>query len=391
MHRIVALLLGLVMTAACDLPGASPAAGTPREIVIAADMPFGADTNPARDAIGVAIANQGSVDGYRLLYQPFDDGLLGRQDAAKAEQNVELMIQDPRTLAVIGPFNSSIAELAIPLANQAGLVMLSESNTKACLTALPSPCPKRPTNVNNYFRIAATDSAMAQAGARFALKNLGLKNFAVLSDVTRYGQELGRSFAEELIAGGGQVVFQRQYAPNLPDYTGLLQDALDARAQAVFVGGFDNTGACRIRADMVKVFPAGSYMLAGDGIFDRSCLADAGAGADSTLLALISDSQPPRDSKVSRDLARHGIPPLAYVFPAYDCAEMIIAAIDRAIRANGGKEPTRLQVLAAVAATRDFRGASGTFTLGPSGDATNPAVSVYRVEKGRFAFWQNAP
>lgn len=60
------------------------------------------------------------------------------------------------------------------------------------------------------------------------------------------------------------------------------------------------------------------------------------------------------------------------------------------MQANGGKVPSRQEVLNAIASARDFVGASGTFTFLPSGDPTQPALSVYRVQNGHWTFWQNA-
>ena len=67
-----------------------------------------------------------------------------------------------------------------------------------------------------------------------------------------------------------------------------------------------------------------------------------------------------------------------------------IDAISRAMDANGGKLPTRREVLNSVAATHDFVGTSGTFTSQANGDAINPAVFFYRLENGHWSFWQSA-
>jgi branched-chain amino acid transport system substrate-binding protein len=74
-----------------------------------------------------------------------------------------------------------------------------------------------------------------------------------------------------------------------------------------------------------------------------------------------------------------------------DCAQILIDAIDRAIAGNGGKVPTREQVLRAVAATKDFKGLTGTFSFDANEDAIKPAVSFYNVQGGSWTFWQNAP
>jgi hypothetical protein len=44
-----------------------------------------------------------------------------------------------------------------------------------------------------------------------------------------------------------------------------------------------------------------------------------------------------------------------------------------------------------VAATKDFKGLTGTFTFDANGDAIEPAVSFYYVHDGKWTFWQNGP
>ena len=366
-----------------------------QEIAIASDLPTsgadGLDARPLRDAIDLAIHDRGTVSGFRLIHLPFDDALIGVHDPGKAEQNVKLMIRDSRIVALIGPYNSSIARVEIPLTNQNGLVMVSPSNTWDCLTTSGLPCsPKRTSPVNNYFRTAASDAAQARAAARFAVRKLGVSRFAVLTDGTNYGNDLAEAFSGELMASGGALVFRQSFSANTSDYRPLLHDARNAGAEAVFVGGTVGHGGCRIREAMSGVFPADAYMLGGDGLSNPSCATDAGTGANGHLLVMISDSQPATDSKVFKEFVAHHIRPVQYAFGAYDCAQIVIDAIDRAIQANGGRVPTRSQVLAAVAATRGFRGATATFTFQPDGNPTAPGVSVYRIQNGSWSFWQNA-
>jgi branched-chain amino acid transport system substrate-binding protein len=196
-------------------------------------------------------------------------------------------------------------------------------------------------------------------------------------------------FAATLTANGGSA-YRDTYSQNQNDYRPLLRQAQAAGAEAVFVAGGTFQGSCKVRAGMADIFPPDAYMLSSDYVVDTTCAPDAGAGANDHFLAVVSDSQPAPTSKLYRQFQARGIPPRTYVFSAYDCAKIVIDAIDRAIQANGGKLPTRREVLDAVAKTKDFVGASGTFTFQANGDAVNPAVSIYRLDKGHWAFWQGA-
>jgi hypothetical protein len=78
--------------------------------------------------------------------------------------------------------------------------------------------------------------------------------------------------------------------------------------------------------------------------------------------------------------ARYKAEPEGYAIYAYEAAKVAIDAIARA-----GKKD-RAAVLAAVAATRDFDGALGTWSFDANGDTSLTVMSGNNVVKGAFAF-----
>jgi branched-chain amino acid transport system substrate-binding protein len=64
----------------------------------------------------------------------------------------------------------------------------------------------------------------------------------------------------------------------------------------------------------------------------------------------------------------------------YEACRVLLDAIDRA------ETKDRAAVVAAVAATRDFQGALGTWSFDENGDTTNRTMSVNTVKDGKFAF-----
>jgi branched-chain amino acid transport system substrate-binding protein len=304
------------------------------------------------------------------------------------------MTRDPRILGVIGPWNSASARIVVPVTGQANLVMISPSTTADCLTARPTACftgPAAPARATNFFRLAAPDSVGAQAAADLAIQKLGITRFAVLVHDDPFGRSLGQAFSAELGLMGGKVVFSRTYSPTEATYAPLLREAFAAGAEAIYMGSASFLGACRVRAAMNGIFPANAYFISGDGIADDACISDAGSAADDHLVTTISAREPTTTVPSDLRAIARGDAHDAYHFAAYDCAEILVAAIDRAMQDNGDKVPTREQVLSKVAATKDFKGLTGTFSFDANGDATKPAVSFDYVHGGRWTFWQNAP
>lgn len=393
-RRELALACLTFLVASCSVFGSSHPQATGPVIVIASEFPLSdAGEKGAEQAVAAAVAAHPTLRGYRLVHLSLDDNLAGRFDQDRALQNARAVIADHRVLGVIGPWNSSIASLLLPTAGLDDLVMISPSATADCLTARPKACLQgvgAPAVASNFFRIAARNTVAARAAAGFAVNKLGIARFAVLRDRTGYGRDLSSAFTNEIDSLGARVVFSSSFSDTDSSYAPLLRQASHAGAEALYVGGLSALGACRVRAAMSGIFPDDAYFISGDGILDADCVNDAGAKADDHLVATVSAREPESVPAALKGLV-HGRIYDAYVSAAYDCAQILIAAIDRAIQAGGGRIPTREQVLKAVAATIDFKGVTGTYTFDANGDAVRAAVSFYYVRGGSWTFWQNAP
>ena len=110
----IIVVLAALLAVSCTAPWASSssAGSTSQEIRIASDLPLagplGLGARPLRDAIALAIHDQGKVGGYRLSYMSLDDSLNGTLSPDKAEQNMRLAVNDPNVLAVIGNKESNL-------------------------------------------------------------------------------------------------------------------------------------------------------------------------------------------------------------------------------------------------------------------------------------------
>jgi ABC-type branched-subunit amino acid transport system substrate-binding protein len=76
---------------------------------------------------------------------------------------------------------------------------------------------------------------------------------------------------------------------------------------------------------------------------------------------------------------------LAFTFAAYDCALIVIAAIEQAMKANGGRLPDRLQVLEAMTGVQ-FTGVTGTYSFDKNGDAIFPLMSLRKAVNGKWTY-----
>src|SRR6058998_2937346 len=257
MHRrwlsATAILAGIaIVAAACGQAAPSSGGGADKgEIIIASDFPTsGADRASGRGPeAGVAYAVQltPTIKGLKITHKPYDDSVNGVHDPQKGAQNFNDMVGNSKILGVVGPFNSNVARAAIPVANRAGLVMISPANTNECLTQTfsycdPQPAALRPTGKNNYFRIAAPDTVQGPAMADFAIDTLKAKKIAIWSDNETFGKGVADNFGKRVTAKSGTVVVRQDFdVKSTNDFRPFLQRAKDAGAQAIYAGATSAT------------------------------------------------------------------------------------------------------------------------------------------------------
>jgi branched-chain amino acid transport system substrate-binding protein len=398
--------LSLVSLAACSL-GGSPQP----TITIGADLPLSGDEGqagtPTLNGVRFFVQQHPVLDGFTIEISARDDAVKGVHDDKVGAQNVSALIGDPHVLGIIGPLDASVARATIPLANQAGLAMISPSTSNRCLTkepllpaalnptrvaigcqaaGLPLPSDLRPAKVNNFFRLAAPDDLQGAAAADFAFTNLHLLRVAVLSDQETYGQALAASFRARFTKLGGLVVAHLDFTPSTGlDLSTFMKQAKGDGAQAIYFGGVTANGGCSIRAQMAGVFGQGEAApyLGGDGIAeDPACVRDAGtdaAGIYATVPVIDPDQVASAKSTIAAFKAtyRNAWDYGAYTILAYDATALLYEALDRAIKAAGGKAPARRDVVGQLAATKDFQGVSGPIGFDTDGDTTHPVVSIF--------------
>ena len=395
--------VGVVALAACggtgSSGGASPSANK-GVIKIGVDLPESgneaSDGIPTLNGIKFAVQQVGTIDGFTLQVENKDDAPTGTHDPTVGASNVRALIADPQVLGMIGPFNSNVAKVEIPIANAAYLPMISPANTNPCLTkdlpdcALPGgyhPSQLRPTGVNNYFRVAATDDHQGGAMADYAAQTLSLKTVGVVDDNEVYGKGIADAFAARFKQDGGTVPggVNDVDTGTETSFGALIDKMKTGGAAGVYFGGTTSNKGCVVRNQMgSNGMPAASNaFMGGDGIVDQFCLRDAGdqaANMYGTVAAADATKIPGAQATITAFKAAfpgsgdYG----AYTIPAYSATKILIAAIDKAIKANGGKMPTRRQVLDQVARTSNVSTPLGSISFDSHGDTSQQIISIYK-------------
>jgi branched-chain amino acid transport system substrate-binding protein len=389
------VIFGVLVTG-CE---SGPTVSSAPSIVIASDLPASEvpDARAASQAVLLAIEQHPQVGRYRLVYEPLDDSPY-ITSPVKGLQNMRRLVGEGQVLGMVGPFNSN-AFGQVPIANPAGLAMVSPANTNWCLTLPSSDCNVDPRDLrvapNNYFRVVAPDPIQGRAMARYARNTLKIQRAAVFTLGDPFDDLTAKLFSDEFRHDGGEVVLTRTLTGDPNAFLTFLKDARARNADAVYAATEHEaaeSNVCPVRALMKRIFPDNAYFLGMDaisGLESSTCIREAGDNANG-MVATVSVADP-QDSAVATMVAAYRkrysreatISP--YAVNAYDCALILIQAITQAVNVKGGGFPTRPDVVSQIA-TSTFSGVAGSYSFDGNGDARSPLMAVYEVVDGKWVY-----
>jgi len=327
----------------------------------------------------------------------------GQPDPQQGAHNVTDMVQTPCIVGMIGPYNSSVASAEMPIAANAGLVMISPANTMPGLTMRLyagdygldfdqlHPAGKQ----TNYFRNIAHDAFQGLELADFASRQppagRGARSAFVVQDHTPYGEELVGGFAQEFLAHGGAIVgTDGMPFGGAARIAELASRIATTRPDVVVHGGTTDNGGGLLQAQLVRAGYRG-LLVGGDGIAEDPVFVDqAGATAANDVFAInpVPDPASLTSGAAARFVhdyhARYPGQDLdGYGANVYDAAMLLIAAIKHLIRM--GQEVTRQAALEQVQ-TIQYAGITGPISFDHNGDITHGVFSLYTVQDGKWVW-----
>jgi branched-chain amino acid transport system substrate-binding protein len=375
----------ILLLAACQ-------SNAPAEVHIYTSFPLQGPKIGKSVADGVQLAfnelNQQMIGSKRMVLISKDDGDANGQWSPEKEAAIaEEAIQDPQTVAYIGPLNSGAAKVSLPITNRAGLLQISPTTTWPGLTkpgyAQGEPGIFYPTGVRTFFRTTPTDEIQSLAAAQWA-KALHFKSFYTLDDGETYGAGISSLFARAAENAGLKNLGRRTIDKTAQDYRAILAEVKAANPDLVYFGGTVANGAGRLLKQMRALGITASFM-GPDAIVDTTLIDEAGPAAEGVYATFVGIPPSQLTSEEGRSFykkykTRYGVEPEAFAQYGYDAGRAVIEAIGKAPVAD------RAGVLKALQATSVFSGTSGSFVFSSTGDTNVKQVSGNVVRNGAFQF-----
>ncbi len=325
-------------------------------------------------ADSAAAAGDGvTIAGHKLEFVREDDLCTPEGGPAAADRLVKAGI-----VAAVGPICSGGTRASLAIYDKAGITHISPSATAGDLTT-----PARPEGPYvTFFRVPVLNSDEANAQAKFSIGTIKAKKAFVVFDTDDYGKDLSQQFQNFFKAQGGTIVGSPAgYEKKQTDFKSIIANIKAAKPDMVYMAGFYAEATPflqQLRADAdLKSLP----FMGGDGIKNDELLTGAKDAAENAYLALPGTTGP----KFADYKAKYKDADSATFGPeAWDCATIIIDALKKVAKDNGGKLTIDLKALNEAIKNTDIDGASGHIKFGNNGDRAGAIVRFFQVKSGKY-------
>jgi branched-chain amino acid transport system substrate-binding protein len=315
----------------------------------------------------------GMAGGQAIKFVTLNDATkrVGSWTPERVAANSRRVAQDASALAIIGPFNSGAAAVMIPITNEAGVPVVSPSNTAIGLTrggtgAGPGePDKYYPSGERTYFRIMPNDRVQADALAT-AMRDAGCKRAGLVNDAEVYGAGLGKLLRAGVRRLGMKVASTTRIKRSTRRFGSIKGDC-------IAYTGITANGANRMFSRVSRK----AKLFASDGVAESGFTRRLSASAAKRMTITVSTLSPESYGPAGAAIIGSGDP---YKLYGYEAMKLLLDGINAA----GASRPTLLGYLRTAVQNR--ASVLGTYSLDANGDTTNRAYGLYGVSGKALVF-----
>lgn len=330
--------------------------------------------------VQIAVDMYGDIEGHSVELVNEDEGCTPEGGTTGARS----LVSNESIAAVIGTSCSSAGEPAAQITSDAGVVLISPSNTAPSLT---DPATHQPF----YLRTAHNDKIQGAAMAKFVGEELGLKTAATIHDGSPYAEQLQQVFADTFTSEyGGEITGQEAILVGDTDMKPALTSVAAAKPEFLYFPVFVAEGGLLAAQGRETAGLEDTKFGGADGMLTPDWVEAAGAdNAEGTYLSgpdLAFGGGFYEDEFLPAYKEAYGDPTAVFHAHAFDATTMVLNAIKEAAIVDGDSLfIPRTALRDAMFATSDYAGITGTLTCDENGDCNPGAtISVSQVVDGAF-------
>lgn len=335
---------------------------------------FGKPTLEGMKMAAEEVNAAGGINGKKIEVVEADN----RGDKQEGASVTQKLISRDGVIAIVGDPTTGITKVAAPIAQKAGVVLLSAGATG----------PGVVENGDFIFRNTLLDSVAIPACIDFFAKDLGYKKVAVItSDNNDYSVGLSQTFRDAAKGKGIEIVADEKVKDGDKDFSGQVTNIKAKKPDVIFYSGYYTEGALIMKEARKQGLKAS--MFGGDGIFSPKFVELGGPAVEGSMAAL--GFSPEQASPVTAKFVEafkkkfNGAEPGLFDAQGYDAIMMLADAMKRA----NSTDPKVFK--SALAQTKGFEGVSGTITIRDTREPIKSPLALLEVKGGKFVLKAKVP
>ncbi len=333
---------------------------------------FGIDMSRGAE---IAVKEMPQIKGFTVELVIEDTQGSPEQGAAVANK----LAADPQIVGIDGHTFSGSTEVAIPIYEKAGIVMVSPSATNPSLTDLGSKI---------FNRVVFQDRMQADYATQYIYNVLGVRKIAVMHDGGAYGKGLADMVSEFFPKLGGTVVASEAITPGETDYSAPLAKIAAQKPELIYYGGYAADAAVLVN-QMAGAGLAGVKFFGCDGTYGTDYLDLTGKNSEGTFSTYVPIPESEAFTQFRETYkATYGDEQgkLSPFSPhCHDAMAVILRAVDKVSYTSGDSLVIPRKALAdEVRATSNFPGLTGTITCSETGECAAASIIFMVVQNGEW-------
>ena len=318
---------------------------------------------------GIQIANYMEPE---VLGKKIDLVLLDTKSEQIEASNAVSLLVEMKIAGIIGEAISANTMAGNPISENAQIPSVSPTATNPLVTQ----------GKKYAFRACFTDPFQGEVAARFVQKDLKARTAALIIDHAQdYSVGLGNFFAKEFEKLGGRIVSKTFIQTGDQDFSAQLSSIQASKPDLIYAPIYYTEDA--LLARQARDLGIDTPIVTGDGAQVDQLIQIGGKAVEGMYLTghFHKDAATTERAKEFTKLfeAKYKEEISAYSALGADAYFLLVDAIKRADSTEGPK------VRDALAGTKDFKGVSGTLTMGPDGNPIKSMV-INKVQNGKFVY-----
>jgi len=360
-------------------PAAAPAADTIKIGFLGAltgDVAmFGKPTLDGMKMAAEEINAAGGITGKKIEIVEADD----RGDKQEGASVTQKLISRDKVVAIVGDPTTGITKVAAPIAQKAGVVLLSAGATGPGVVEIG----------DFIFRDTLLDSIAIPACIEYFAKDMKYKKVAIVtSDNNDYSVGLSQTFRDAAKKVPSiKIVADEKVKDGDKDFSAQITNIKAQKPDVILFSGYYTEGALIMKEARKQGLKCS--MFGGDGLFSPKFIELGGPAVEGSMSALgFSPEQatPETEKFISAFKAKHnGELPGLFDAQGYDAIKLLADSMTRANSAD----PKVFKD--ALAKTKNFAGVSGTISMQANREPIKTPLSLLYVKDGKFVLKAKVP